>query len=110
MKRGGHGAVTPLITTTVPILFYFGMLLLKRNPGPLQCLLSIACTSITMFNPLTTVAFMRCYRDAILRALGLRKRVQNNSLQTRVTGLSVAITTNTVYPTTSTATTGSLTA
>lgn len=42
-----------------------------------------------MFNPLTTVSFMRCYRDTVLKAVRL-KRVRVGPLETAVSGLSMA--------------------
>ncbi|KAH7666390.1 hypothetical protein AAVH_43250, partial [Aphelenchoides avenae] len=82
-------AITPLFTTTVPVLYYMLAAYMEWTPGPYQCFVTTACSSITMFNPLTTVSFMRCYRDAVLKAVGL-ERARVGPADTCVTGLSVA--------------------
>ncbi|KAH7705873.1 hypothetical protein AAVH_26911, partial [Aphelenchoides avenae] len=82
-------AITPLVTTTVPVLYYIAASLLGLSPGPMQCFISVACTSITMLNPLTTILAMRCYRNVVVKPfLSKKSRVDANI--TRATGLSVA--------------------
>ncbi|KAH7704231.1 hypothetical protein AAVH_28576 [Aphelenchoides avenae] len=82
-------AITPLVTSTVPILYYVVAAVIKLNPGPVQCFLSMAATSITMFNPITTVLFMRCYRRVVIGRC-LREKTSNSVTATTITGLSIA--------------------
>lgn len=44
-------------------------------PGAIGAFMSTAVTSITMFNPITTVVFMRCYREAVLKVFKKRRTV-----------------------------------
>ncbi|KAH7724845.1 hypothetical protein AAVH_07431, partial [Aphelenchoides avenae] len=84
-------AITPLLTSTVPILYYVVAALIELNPGPMQCLFSMAVTSITMFNPITTVLFMRCYRRVVFGRC-LREKTSNAMIAAAITGLSMATT------------------
>ncbi|KAH7696728.1 hypothetical protein AAVH_36199 [Aphelenchoides avenae] len=68
---------------------------MEWSHGFSQAFLTMAGSSITMFNPLTTICFMRAYRMAVLKPF-LKKRVAT-ACDTRVTGLSVA--TSSVNPT-----------
>ncbi|KAH7709308.1 7TM GPCR protein [Aphelenchoides avenae] len=81
-------AICPLITTSVPILYYMAAAYMELSPGPNQAFMTMAVSSITMFNPLTTIFFMRSYRQVILRPF-MKKR-QTDTFATRVTGLSTA--------------------
>ncbi|KAH7712523.1 7TM GPCR protein [Aphelenchoides avenae] len=58
--------ICPLMTTSPPILFMMAAAYLRLAPGPMQAFLSILCSSITAFNPLTTMFFMRSYRQKII--------------------------------------------
>ncbi|KAH7706294.1 hypothetical protein AAVH_26486 [Aphelenchoides avenae] len=82
-------AITPLVTTTGPILYYIGACLIELSPGPMQCFIAVACTSITMFNPLTTMLAMRCYRNVVFKPC-LPKKARVDPNMTRASGLSVA--------------------
>ncbi|KAH7716632.1 hypothetical protein AAVH_15915 [Aphelenchoides avenae] len=80
-------AICPLITSSGPILYYMFAAFMELSPGPNQAFLSMAVSSITLFNPLTTIFFMRGYRRVILKPF-LKKKA--NVIETRVTGLSLA--------------------
>ncbi|KAH7710499.1 hypothetical protein AAVH_22203 [Aphelenchoides avenae] len=80
-------AICPLVTSAVPILYYMFAAFMELSPGPNQAFLTMAVSSITMFNPLTTIFFMRGYRRVILKPF-LKKEV--SKIGTRVTGLSIA--------------------
>ncbi|KAH7704714.1 hypothetical protein AAVH_28091 [Aphelenchoides avenae] len=79
-------AICPLITSAVPILFIVGAAWLELTPGSALGFLEMTVSSITMFNPITTVFFIRSYRQVILKPFK-RKRTENET--TRVTGLSM---------------------
>ncbi|KAH7720035.1 hypothetical protein AAVH_12456 [Aphelenchoides avenae] len=75
-------------------MFFLTALVAGLNLGPCQVFLTMGISAITFFNPLTTMYFMRSYRDAILAIFGIRKaRSVVGPMETRVTGLSVAPTT-----------------
>ncbi|KAH7696724.1 hypothetical protein AAVH_36203, partial [Aphelenchoides avenae] len=57
-------AVCPLVTTTVPVMYFVATATLGFCPGPISIVMSSVITVITVFNPMTTIAFMRCYREA----------------------------------------------
>ncbi|KAH7711609.1 hypothetical protein AAVH_21077 [Aphelenchoides avenae] len=91
-------AMTPLVTTTTPVMYYISACLMELSPGPIQVFVAVACTSITMFNPLTTVLFMRCYREVVFKPC-MRKKVRVDAGTTQATGLSVAPSIATLTPT-----------
>ncbi|KAI1704900.1 serpentine type 7TM GPCR chemoreceptor srd domain-containing protein [Ditylenchus destructor] len=69
-------AITPLITTTVPVLYFSVVIVLQLSPGRIAILtMNICVTTIAFFNPLTTIMFLRCYRQATIKMLtcGWRK-------------------------------------
>lgn len=45
------------------------------SPGAIRAFMSTAITSITMFKPITTVVFMRCYREAVLKVFRKQRTV-----------------------------------
>ncbi|KAH7701306.1 CRE-STR-2 protein [Aphelenchoides avenae] len=81
-------AICPLFTTAVPIMYYMVAAYLELSPGTSQAFMTMGASSITMFNPLTTISFMRTYRQALLRPFLKNKTRPQDT--TRVTGLSVA--------------------
>ncbi|KAH7712898.1 hypothetical protein AAVH_19773, partial [Aphelenchoides avenae] len=62
-------AICPIITTGIPISYFIVTIAFSLSPGPISAFLSTATSSITAFNPLTTVVFMRCYRNAVMRTI-----------------------------------------
>lgn len=76
------------MTAAVPTMYYMVAAYMGWSPGTVQAFLTMSVSSITMFNPLTTVFFMRCYRMVLLKPF-LKKRPDIRSA-TRVTGLEVA--------------------
>ncbi|KAI1704814.1 GNS1/SUR4 family domain-containing protein [Ditylenchus destructor] len=62
-------AICPLITTTVPTLYFCATIILQLRPGWISVFMASATSSITLFNPLTTIICFRCYRQVILRLI-----------------------------------------
>ncbi|KAH7708529.1 hypothetical protein AAVH_24208 [Aphelenchoides avenae] len=85
-------AICPLITTSPPILFFMAAAYFRWTPGPMQAFLTMAPSSITTFNPLTTMFFMRSYREVILSVFCKKKR-RNAVGTTCVTGLGLEVAT-----------------
>lgn len=81
-------AICPLFTTAVPIMYYMVAAYLELSPGTSQAFMTMGASSITMFNPLTTISFMRTYRQALLRPFLKNKTRPQDT--THATGLSVA--------------------
>ncbi|KAH7712874.1 hypothetical protein AAVH_19784 [Aphelenchoides avenae] len=66
-------AICPLITSGIPIFFFIITICLALCPGPISAFMASGCSWITVFNPLTTIFFMRCYRDVVLTAVWKRR-------------------------------------
>lgn len=81
-------AVVPLGTTSVPIMYYMYMSYFGLTSGPYAAFIGTAMTSITLFNPLTTIFFMRCYRDVVLPCFKRKAQVVPGT--TAITALSAA--------------------
>ncbi|KAI1703118.1 serpentine type 7TM GPCR chemoreceptor srd domain-containing protein [Ditylenchus destructor] len=62
-------AVCPLVTSTVPVFYFIAVVTLKLRPGPILALITICLSSVTLFNPLTTIICFRCYRQTAIRRL-----------------------------------------
>ncbi|KAI1691902.1 serpentine type 7TM GPCR chemoreceptor str domain-containing protein [Ditylenchus destructor] len=60
-------AICPLITTTFPVFYFITTTGLSLCPGQISALMTIGLSSITLFNPLTTIACFRCYRQIAIR-------------------------------------------
>ncbi|KAI1704802.1 serpentine type 7TM GPCR chemoreceptor srh domain-containing protein [Ditylenchus destructor] len=60
-------AICPLITTAVPTLYFCTIIVLQLCPGWLSVFMAIAASSISLFNPLTTIVCFRCYRSAAFK-------------------------------------------
>ncbi|KAI1694391.1 serpentine type 7TM GPCR chemoreceptor str domain-containing protein [Ditylenchus destructor] len=60
-------AICPLVTTTLPVLYFMFTIAFRLNPGIISALMTICLSSITIFNPLTIIICFRCYRHATLR-------------------------------------------
>ncbi|KAI1710237.1 beta-lactamase domain-containing protein [Ditylenchus destructor] len=60
-------AICPLITTTFPVFYFITTTGLSLCPGQISALMTIGLLSITLFNPLTTIACFRCYRQIAIR-------------------------------------------
>ncbi|KAH7701811.1 hypothetical protein AAVH_31049, partial [Aphelenchoides avenae] len=82
-------AICPLITTTGPISYFIVTIALRMCPGLVSGLMASATSSITLLNPLTTIFFMRCYRQVILSPFR-RKRTAPMDEKTFTKGLSLA--------------------
>ncbi|KAH7711314.1 hypothetical protein AAVH_21397, partial [Aphelenchoides avenae] len=84
-------AICPLMTTGLPVFFFIITTVLSLAPGPVSAFFTTALSSIAVFNPLTTIFFMRCYRDVVLRRF--KKQHRSVADATAVTGLEVTIAT-----------------
>ncbi|KAH7700146.1 hypothetical protein AAVH_32739, partial [Aphelenchoides avenae] len=62
-------AICPIITSLAPTCILLVLCSTEITPGQWTSLIVSAVTSITMFNPLTTIFFMRCYREQALKLL-----------------------------------------
>ncbi|KAH7725756.1 CRE-STR-90 protein [Aphelenchoides avenae] len=68
-------AITPLISLMGPSFFYITQIMLDiRNPC--TAFLSLFMSLITLVNPVTTIFFVRPYRNAVMNVLCLGKRRQ----------------------------------
>lgn len=80
-------AVVPLGTSSIPVMYYLITAYFGLTSGRYAAFIGTATTSITLFNPLTTIYFMRCYREAVFPCLNRRI---GQELATHVTGLDLA--------------------
>ncbi|KAH7676178.1 hypothetical protein AAVH_41912, partial [Aphelenchoides avenae] len=84
-------AIVPLLSCSGPLLFFMYTSYYQLNPGPYAAFIGTGLTSITLFNPLTTIFFVRCYRDAMVCVLfPCRRKKAPVAPNTAVTGLSLA--------------------
>ncbi|KAH7719722.1 SRJ-4 protein [Aphelenchoides avenae] len=84
-------AITPLVTTTGPVLYIIIATMIELSPGPVQCFIASGITSITLFNPLTTMLAMRCYRNVVFKPC-MPKNARIDPNMTRASEFSVAST------------------
>ncbi|KAI1697188.1 hypothetical protein Ddc_19876 [Ditylenchus destructor] len=62
-------AICPLITATIPVLYFCFSIAFQLCPGQISAIMSIGTTCITLFNPLTTILCFRCFRQVTARTL-----------------------------------------
>ncbi|KAI1694696.1 serpentine type 7TM GPCR chemoreceptor srd domain-containing protein [Ditylenchus destructor] len=63
-------AICPLVSSTIPVLYFILVIALRLRPGPIAAaLVSLCLSSVTLFNPLTTIICFRSYRQATIRLL-----------------------------------------
>ncbi|KAI1703121.1 serpentine type 7TM GPCR chemoreceptor srd domain-containing protein [Ditylenchus destructor] len=63
-------AISPLVSSTIPVLYFITVIVLKLRPGPISAALVTLClSSVTLFNPLTTIICFRSYRQTTIRFL-----------------------------------------
>ncbi|KAI1695786.1 hypothetical protein Ddc_20969 [Ditylenchus destructor] len=60
-------AICPLFTTSIPVFYFVTTIAFQMCPGRISAMMSIFLTSISLFNPLTTIICFRCYRQATAR-------------------------------------------
>ncbi|KAI1703771.1 serpentine type 7TM GPCR chemoreceptor srd domain-containing protein [Ditylenchus destructor] len=60
-------AICPLITLTLPVLYFCLTIATGICTGRVSVIMAIVLTSITVFNPLTTIVCFRCYRQVTAR-------------------------------------------
>ncbi|KAI1694681.1 serpentine type 7TM GPCR chemoreceptor srd domain-containing protein [Ditylenchus destructor] len=60
-------AICPLITLTVPVLYFCFTVATGICTGRVSVIMATVLTSITFFNPLTTIVCFRCYRQVTAR-------------------------------------------
>ncbi|KAI1703119.1 serpentine type 7TM GPCR chemoreceptor srd domain-containing protein [Ditylenchus destructor] len=82
-------AVCPLVTSTIPVFYFIAVIALKLRPGSILALMTICLSSVTLFNPLTTIICFRCYRRAGIRLLtcGQFGKPQRNAVNTTTPSL-----------------------
>ncbi|KAI1700583.1 serpentine type 7TM GPCR chemoreceptor str domain-containing protein [Ditylenchus destructor] len=84
-------AICPLVTSTIPAFYFIAVIALKLRPGPILALITICLSSVTLFNPLTTIICFRCYRQAAIRLLTCgqfgkpRSNVVNTTIPSKIT-------------------------
>ncbi|KAH7702381.1 hypothetical protein AAVH_30465 [Aphelenchoides avenae] len=66
-------AICPLATSGLPVSFFLVTSMLSIVPGPMSAFFTTALSSIAVFNPLTTIFFMRCYRDVVFRCFRMQR-------------------------------------
>ncbi|KAI1699721.1 serpentine type 7TM GPCR chemoreceptor srd domain-containing protein [Ditylenchus destructor] len=63
-------AISPLVSSTIPALYFITVGALKLRPGAIpSALVSLCLSSVTLFNPLTTIICFRSYRQTTIRLL-----------------------------------------
>ncbi|KAI1707097.1 serpentine type 7TM GPCR chemoreceptor srd domain-containing protein [Ditylenchus destructor] len=67
-------AIIPLLTCAFPTLWYCICITFRLSPGILSVIMSSLVSSITFFNPLTTIMFLRVFRQATIRFLTCGRR------------------------------------
>ncbi|KAH7697202.1 hypothetical protein AAVH_35717, partial [Aphelenchoides avenae] len=85
-------AITPLALCSVPILFFVVAACAGYDMGPEQVFLTMCTHAITIVNPLTTVFFVRSYRDAVASVVRVwcPKKPQSSQATSAVSALSLA--------------------
>lgn len=64
-------AVAPLLTLIGPLFIFLYYIFTSTDSGISSALITIMVSAITFVNPLTTVYFVKQYRHALLRILGM---------------------------------------
>ncbi|KAH7694660.1 hypothetical protein AAVH_38289 [Aphelenchoides avenae] len=59
-------ALSPLLTSMGPTLILVGCMVVDFSPGAITVYLSLGMSMITLVNPITTIYFVRPYRDAVI--------------------------------------------
>ncbi|KAI1703120.1 serpentine type 7TM GPCR chemoreceptor srd domain-containing protein [Ditylenchus destructor] len=80
-------AISPLVSSTIPVLYFIVVIALKLRPGPISAaLVSLCLSSVTLFNPLTTIICFRSYRQTTIRFLtcGQFGKSQRNDVHTTI--------------------------
>ncbi|KAH7692984.1 hypothetical protein AAVH_39987, partial [Aphelenchoides avenae] len=62
-------AICPLVISGIPIFFFVVSICFSLCPGSISAFMTTGTSCITVFNPLTTIFFMRCYREAVFKHL-----------------------------------------
>ncbi|KAI1706060.1 serpentine type 7TM GPCR chemoreceptor str domain-containing protein [Ditylenchus destructor] len=85
-------AICPLFTTSMPVFYFMTTIAFQLCPGRVSAIMTICLSSISLFNPLTTIICFRCYRRAAARLLtcGRYNKDSVNSL----TNVNAATSTN----------------
>ncbi|KAI1694480.1 serpentine type 7TM GPCR chemoreceptor str domain-containing protein [Ditylenchus destructor] len=87
-------AICPLITTTFPVFYYMITNGFSLCPGPISAVMSTLLSSVTLFNPVTTILCFRCYRRITARVISCgrydaqERDNKGTSQQTNTSGLS----------------------
>ncbi|KAI1703369.1 serpentine type 7TM GPCR chemoreceptor srd domain-containing protein [Ditylenchus destructor] len=67
-------AICPLFTTSIPVFYFMTTIALRLCPGRISAVMAIFLSSISLFNPLTTIICFRCYRRATMRMITFGRR------------------------------------
>ncbi|KAI1709769.1 serpentine type 7TM GPCR chemoreceptor srh domain-containing protein [Ditylenchus destructor] len=62
-------AICPLFTTSIPVFYFMTTIAFQLCPWRVSAIMTICLSSISLFNPLTTIICFRCYRRAAARFL-----------------------------------------
>ncbi|KAH7721157.1 7TM GPCR protein [Aphelenchoides avenae] len=66
-------AVAPLLSSTGPSLTIIALMIFHQSPGSVTAFITLGTSLITLINPLTTIYFVRPFRDAVLAAFTVDK-------------------------------------
>ncbi|KAI1701403.1 serpentine type 7TM GPCR chemoreceptor str domain-containing protein [Ditylenchus destructor] len=85
-------AICPLFTTSIPVFYFMTTIALQLCPGRASAIMTICLTSISLFNPLTTIICFKCYRRTTVRFLTFGR--YNKDSITSITSVTAATSTN----------------
>ncbi|KAI1699340.1 serpentine type 7TM GPCR chemoreceptor srd domain-containing protein [Ditylenchus destructor] len=67
-------AIFPLFTSCIPVLYFVTTIAFQMCPGRISAIMTIFLSSVSLFNPLTTITCFRCYRQATVRFVTCGRR------------------------------------
>ncbi|KAI1703678.1 serpentine type 7TM GPCR chemoreceptor str domain-containing protein [Ditylenchus destructor] len=67
-------AICPLFTTSIPVFYFMATIAFQLCPGQISAMMTICLSSISLFNPLTTIICFRCFRQATIRFVSCGQR------------------------------------
>ncbi|KAH7698018.1 hypothetical protein AAVH_34894, partial [Aphelenchoides avenae] len=67
-------ALGPFVTAILPIAYFLTAMAARLLPSAGAAFATSVATTITLLNPITTIYFIRPYREATKRAFGWRKQ------------------------------------
>lgn len=54
----------------IPSVYFMSTFYIEWMPGAIAVFMSTVCSSVTFFNPITTIFFVRCFRRALFKSVG----------------------------------------